>query len=59
MTGTYEHQLGLISSYVHNAAQHQTHAIYQVLSKTALSKYSFIGNKGPLSVWTDRKAKKW
>ena len=32
--------------------------LWNPLSKTVLSKYSFIWNKGPVNIWNDRKAQK-
>ena len=72
MPETYENWLGLVNSCVHYACQ--THEIYQVLtysvdskapgellnplSKTVISLYCFIWNKGPVNIWIDCKAQK-
>ena len=67
-----ENWLSLVNSCIYNACQ--THEIYQVLpysvdfkapgalwnplSKTVLSKFSFICNKGPVDIWNDHKTQK-
>ena len=72
MPKTFENWLGFVNSYIYHARQ--THEVYQVLpyavdfkapgelwnllSKTVLSKCSFIWNKGPVNIWDDRKAQK-
>ena len=73
MPETCENCLGLVNDSIHYA--NHTCEIYQVLpysvdfkapeelwnplSKTALSKCSFIWNKGPIVIWNDHKAQKW
>ena len=68
MPETCDNWLGLVKSYVYYA--HQTYEIYQALpysvdfkalgelwntlSETVLSKYSFIRDKGPVNIWNDR-----
>ena len=68
MPKTFENWLSLVKSCVYYA--HQTCEIYQLLSylvdlkiplelwnplsKTVLSKFSFIWNKGPVNIWNDR-----
>ena len=71
MPETCENWLGLVNSCVYYA--HQIHGIYQILtlmvdfkapgelwnslSKTVISNFSFSWNKGPVKVWNDHKLK--
>ena len=72
MPETCENWLGLVNSCIYYVCQ--THEIYQVvpysvdfkapgelwnpLSKTVCSKYSFIWDKGPVNIRNDSKAEK-
>ena len=72
MPETCENWLGLVNSCVYHASH--AREIYKVLpysvdfkapqelwnplSKTVLSKCSFISNKGPVNIWNDRKSQK-
>ena len=72
MPSTFENWLGFVNSCVYSA--YQTYEIYQILpysvdckapgelsillSKTLLSKYTIIWNKGPVNFWNNRKGQK-
>ena len=73
MSETCENWFGLVNSCIYHA--HQTREIFHELpysvdfkalrelrnplSKTVLSEYSCISNKGPVNICNDRKARKW
>ena len=54
MPKTCEKWLGLLDSCIYYA--YQACEIYQALSKTVLSKCSFIRPKGFVNIWNDLKA---